>query len=1156
MPLRSLIIKLRQDPAQTELCQYLEQNAQAKARVTGLWGSAIPFFWAGVRETLRRPMLMITPTLEEARQLYDRFRLFLEHPDPEREELFLFPSREILPYEQALTDMDIEGERLEVLYRLVQGEKCVVIAAMEQVREVLPDPVWLLEKTITLTRGEYLDRDKFIASLLERGYVREPMVEGRGQFSVRGGILDCFPPADLAPWRIEFEGSEIVSIRRFHLRPEATAAPGTVTQALIHPARLFSLGAEEVKQGLADLDRQFGKQQVNTLRERMENQPQQPGLENFMPYFMPTARLLNYFSDNVLVVVDSPGAALKQAEQEDTRTQRLFGEHRIKERMLPKPHELFIPFEQVGQNLERMTCIQTGRLKQSVWPESDSCAEWSVVVKGTNPLRGNLELLIKEAQALKAKGLELNLVSHNHSEEKRLKQILAEHATQLQDPDLLGHFTFHIGHLSEGFQYPVCAFVLFTDQEIFNRHLGRPQPRRVKGSFYPSQPISDVLELKVGDLAVHRDHGVARYQGVVQLNIDGKQNEFVLLAYAGEEKLYVPTDQLRLVEKYIGGDHSPRINKLGTATWEKTKQRVRESVTEMAAKLLDIYAARQVHQAHVFQPDTALQKEFEGSFPYEETPDQARSIAEVKSDMESSKPMDRLICGDVGFGKTEVAMRAAFKAAQDGFQVAMLVPTTILADQHYATFQERMAAYPIRIELLSRFKSPTEQKNVLRDMAQGAVDIVIGTHKLLGREVTFNKLGLFILDEEQHFGVAQKEKLKKIRTMLDVLTLTATPIPRTLYLSLSGIRDISIIETPPLNRLPIRTYVMEFSEAAIREAILREMARGGQVFFIHNRVHNIGQMAERIKRLVPEARVAVAHGKMKQDQLEPVMERFIAKTEDILVSTTIVESGLDMPNVNTILINRADALGIAQLYQLRGRVGRADRQAYAYLFYPVGGAVTGDAEKRMLTLQEFTELGSGIKIAMRDMEIRGSGDVLGAEQSGQVTAVGFETYCSLLEEAVQELRGQRQEGPREVKISIPEDAFLPPEYVPDTMTRLNLYKRLSGVKKTQDLQALVKEIESRFGALPIPAQTLVQVAEIRLLALQINIREIQVGQQVMKLLWPRYYQPAADWVKRLFGTAKRRLRFIPGEQPGLEVGMPAKDLLSGVKKFLSELISM
>ncbi|MBN1594971.1 DEAD/DEAH box helicase, partial [candidate division FCPU426 bacterium] len=557
-----------------------------------------------------------------------------------------------------------------------------------------------------------------------------------------------------------------------------------------------------------------------------------------------------------------------------------------------------------------------------------------------------------------------------------------------------------------------------------------------------------------------------------------------------------------------------------------------------------------------FLPDTPLQKEFEEAFPYEETPDQARAIDEVKRDMESSRPMDRLICGDVGFGKTEVAMRAAFKTVQDGMQVAVLVPTTILADQHFATFRERMAVYPIRIELLSRFKNTAEAKKILRDVGQGAVDIVIGTHRLFARDVRWHRLGLLILDEEQHFGVAQKENMKKLRTTVDVLTLTATPIPRTLYLSLSGIRDISIIETPPLNRLPIRTYVMEFSEAVIREAVARELARGGQVFFIHNRVHSIGWMAERLKHLVPGARIAIAHGKMKKDQLEPVMERFMARAEDVLVSTTIVESGLDLPNVNTILINRADALGIAQLYQLRGRVGRADRQAYAYLFYPQGGAVTSDAEKRLLTLQEFTELGSGIKIAMRDMEIRGSGDVLGPEQSGQVTAVGFETYCSLLEEAVRELRGQQQEGPADVRISIVQDAFLPSDYVPDTMTRLNIYKRLSGVKEEQDFKALDAEIEARFGALPPPARTLVQVAEIRLWARKLHLQEVAISKQAAKLLWPRCFQPRPEWLQHFSTGKKRQHRFLAGEQPGVEVVLGDEDLLINVKKLLLELNSL
>lgn len=1156
MPLRSLLTKLNQEPAFTDMCQYLTQTPKAKSWLTGLGGSAFPYFWAGVRENLRQPMLVLAPSLDEARTLYDQLRIFLEHPDPEREELYFFPGREVLPYEHALTDMDIEGERLEVLLRLGRGEKPVVVAAVEQARELLPAPAWLRDRCLHLAQGQYLDRDKLIQALVERGYAREAMVEARGQFAVRGGIVDIFPPADLSPWRIELEGSEVLSLRRFNLMPTEGAPPGPASEAVITPARLFAPSPEELKAGLKNLQQQHGVDRVKPLRAALEDNTHQPGADTYLPYFLPTAQLLDYVSPDAVLVVESPGLARKQAEQEDQRNHRLYLDHKVKEPLLPAPEALFISFDRLGERLGEFTTVQAGRLKQQAWPEAELQPEWSCVVKGTDPLRGNLDLLLREAQALRQQGLELHLVSHNPAEERRIKRVLAEHAAQLQNPDLLGHFTFHVGHLTTGFQFPTAKFVLFTDQEIFNRRLGRPKSRRLKGSAYPSQPVSDVLELKAGDLAVHRDHGLARYQGVVNLGIDGGEKEFVCLVYAGDEKLYVPTDQLRLVEKYIGGDGAARVNRLGTSAWEKTKQRVRESVTELARQLLDIYAARQVHQAHAFAPDTPWQKEFEETFPYEETPDQARAIAEVKADLESTRPMDRLICGDVGFGKTEVAIRAAFKAVQEGFQVAMLVPTTILADQHFATFRERLAAYPMRIELLSRFKTPAEQKIVLRDMAQGAVDIVIGTHKLLGKEVRFNKLGLFILDEEQHFGVAQKEKLKKIRSVVDVLTLTATPIPRTLYLSLSGIRDISIIETPPLNRLAIRTTVMEYSEAVIREAVVREMSRGGQVFFIHNRVQTIGRMAERVKELVPEARVAIAHGKMDKDELEPVMERFLARSIDILVSTTIVEAGLDLPNVNTILINRADALGIAQLYQLRGRVGRADRQAYAYLFYPAGGAVTKDAEKRMLTLQEFTELGSGIKVAMRDMEIRGAGDVLGPEQSGQVTAVGFETYCSLLEEAVRELRGQRQEGPAEVKISLPQDAFLPSDYVPDTMARLNLYKRLSGVKTEEELSALAREIESRFGALPPPARTLVDVAGVRLVARQARIREIHINPRSLLIKWPRYFQPPTALVERLLGSDKRRLRFIPGEQPGLEVGLAGGDLLTGAKKFLSELNSL
>jgi transcription-repair coupling factor (superfamily II helicase) len=1048
--------------------------------------------------------------------------------------------------------MDVEGERLEVLLRLARGERPVVVAAYEQAREVLADPVWLLERCMTLTVGQHVNLDSLAVSLLERGYVREPTIEARGQFAIRGGILDIFPPSDLAPWRIEFEGSEIFTIRRFHLQWDETAAsPAPVTEATIPPARMFSPSAAELKEGLANLDRSRGREMVKPLRERMQEDPGGPGQDIFLPFFVPTASFLEYWSKDVVVVAEAPGAGRVRSGEDDLRVARLYAEHKKREDVLPTPEELFCSFDALGETLLKHRLVQTGRLKQTAWVDDEKAPHWTTIIKGTDPMRGNLELLVAEAQVLQKQGLALNVVSNSRGEEQRLKQLLAERAADLKSPDLLGYFEFHLGSLSEGFQYPACRLVIFTDQEIFNRHLGRPKSRRVKGGSYPTQAVSDVFELKSGDLAVHRDHGIARYQGVVKLAIDGGEKEFVCLVYAGDEKLYVPVDQL--VEKYVGGEGSPRIHKLGTSAWEKAKQRVKESVTEMARQLLDIYATRQIQAAHAFAPDNTWMKDFENAFEYEETPDQVRAISEVKKDMESEKPMDRLVCGDVGYGKTEVAMRAAFKCVQDGLQVAVLVPTTLLADQHYATFKERMAAYPVRIEYLSRRKNPAEQKVILRDAAQGAVDILIGTHRILSEDVKFAKLGLMVVDEEQHFGVKHKEKMKKMRASVDVLTLTATPIPRTLYLSLSGIRDISVIETPPLNRLAIRTFVVEYSDEVVREAITREMARGGQVFFIHNRVQGIEIIAERIKRLVPEARVGVGHGQMSMAELEPVMERFMARSEDVLVATTIVESGLDFPNVNTILINRADAMGLSQLYQLRGRVGRSDRQAYAYLFYPLGGAITGVAEKRLTTLQEFTELGSGFKIAMRDLEIRGSGDVLGAEQSGQVQAVGFETYVQLLEEAVRELRGQKTENLSEVKISVPVDAFLPSDYVPDTILRLNIYKRISGAENAEQLSEIGRELENRYGKVPEPVLSLLDVAELKLLAREAGLEEVTVGPRTLQVKWRQWVKPKKDLVARLLEDPSRRVRFLPGDSTGMEMERPKTKLLASLKNILSEL---
>ena len=1155
MALRALLKHLKQDDIFKRFCKKIENEDKARVWLTGLWGSGQAFTLAGLRERLRKPMLLVMPSLEEARRVYDQLRVLLEHPDPQREELFLFPSREVLPYEQVLTDMEIEGERLEVLFRLLQGENLFVVTAWEQIQEALPEPISLLERNIVLTKGQHVDLEKLITQLVSNGYVRESAVEARGQIAVRGGIIDIFPPAELYPWRIELEGSEIISLRRFNLGVERVATAKIINEAVITPAKVITYTTSDIETGFSKLERMRGKELVKSLRNKLDSDMQLSVLDNYFPYFLPLATIFDYFSSDLVVVVDSPANILVKDKELKQRSEQIYKERKAKELLLPEPDKIFYSFEKIGNYLKNYILIETGRIKKTGWSESEDLPQWHMVLKSTIPLRGNLELLIREAQALEKQGLACHIISHNQAEEEKLRRVLAERAANLDLPDFLGKFEFHIGHLNEGFQYPAGKLVVFTDQEIFNRHLGRPKPRRKQLTGYASQPVANVLELKIGELAVHRDHGIARYQGIVKLDLSGGGEEFICLAYAGEEKLYIPMDQLHLVERYIGGENAPRITRLGSSSWEKAKQRVKESVAELARQLLDTYANRQIRSAHAFSPDSTLQNEFEASFAYEETPDQLRAIQEVKQDMEASRPMNRLICGDVGFGKTEVAMRAAFKAVQDGYQVAVLVPTTILATQHFTTFSERMAAYPIRIEGITRFKQIAQQKKILQDLAQGKLDIIIGTHRLLAKDVNYARLGLFIIDEEHHFGVAQKEKIKKIKKTIDVLTLTATPIPRTLYLSLSGIHDISVIETPPLSRLAIRTYVLEYSEAVIKEAILRELARDGQIFFIHNRVHNIGHIAERIKKLVPSARVAIAHGKMTRQELEPVIERFLARAEDILVSTTIVESGLDMPNVNTIIINRADTLGMAQLYQLRGRVGRADRQAYAYLLYPIGGTVTNDAEKRLNTLQEFTELGSGIKIAMRDMEIRGTGDILGPDQSGQVAAVGFETYCSLLEEAIAEIRGQKSEQELEVKITIPLDAYLPTEYIPDNVARLNIYKQISGFKNKEKIMFLKEELENRYGFLPLPAKNLLEISSLKILARVANIIEIKAIANKIQFFWSEKFiaKNNSSIIEKIPDIPGRKITFIPGEKPGAEIVRKSKDLLEEIKILLSEL---
>ncbi|MCX7919976.1 MAG: transcription-repair coupling factor, partial [bacterium] len=786
------------------------------------------------------------------------------------------------------------------------------------------------------------------------------------------------------------------------------------------------------------------------------------------------------------------------------------------------PDKLYARFTELEEYLISRTELYLSLLPEQIEDRTSKLAnrrigeiqQFELKMLSMESYRGQLDGFIAQLQKWQNEAYTVFIVCDNQGQLERLDELLKSKEVS---PEILHTAGFHprpndsgnaennklttfaplvqraaavyvtVGQLHTGFAIPEIKLAFITDREIFSRYTRVRHFRR----FHDGVPISTFIELTQGDYLVHEDYGIGKYLGIKKMNIDERESDFLLLEYADGDKLYVPIEQINRVQKYIAGEGIvPKLNHLGDKGWERTKQRAKEAIQQMAKELLELYGARQILTGHAFSPDTIWQREFEASFLFEETPDQLRAIQEVKENMEQPKPMDRLLCGDVGYGKTEVAIRAAFKAVLDKKQVAVLVPTTILAEQHYRTFSERLADYPIIVEMLSRFKSRKQQKDIISRIKQGTVDIVIGTHRLISNDIAFKDLGLLIIDEEQRFGVRHKEKLKQLRKEVDVLTLTATPIPRTLYMSLSGIRDISIINTPPEDRLPIITYIHRFSDTVIREAILRELNRGGQVYFVHNRVQNIAAIAEYLRKLVPEARIAIGHGQLPVKELERVMLAFIAKQYDVLVSSTIIESGLDIPNVNTIIINRADTFGLAQLYQLRGRVGRDRHQAYAYLLIPKDYTVSDIAEKRLLAIQEYTELGSGFRIAMRDLEIRGMGNLLGPQQSGHLEAIGFDLYCKLVEETIHALQGKPLPKRIETRLNLPVPAYFPASYIPDERQKFWIYRRLAELNSESELDETIAELKDRYGSFPPEAQTLVDLVRLRLRAAQLGISQV------------------------------------------------------------------
>ncbi len=1044
----------------------------------------------------RGPMLVIAPGHERARKLMEQLSLWLPPGVP----LYLFPEPDGLPYERLAPDPTTVQERLRVLLGLCQeGAPVVVASAWALVSRTLPREAFLAA-CHTLRAGQKVELSSLLSRWQALGYERETTVEVPGAMAQRGGILDIFPPASPHPFRLELSGNEIENLRAFD--PTTQRSLGPVEEAFITPARELLLPQGLDPQGLIAGLGLEGLREGERWREELEmllSGQWLPGFEFYSPLFN-GGGLLDYLHTSTVVALEEPEEIEQALKGLYEKAEELRAERAERGELPPAFPTPCFPWSEIEKKIASFPRLSLVRWDEESIPFSPPPSFGGQTAPMVAEIRGRLKdeyrIVVVSQQAPRLAELLWE------------KDILAPPLEALREPPAPGTLALVKGSLEGGFIYGDLA--LYSDKELFGftREWREPKKRPVR------RPLP--LDLRPGDYVVHVDHGIARFAGMARLGSGEEEREHLVLEYAEGDRVYVPSDQADRVGRYLGPTGvPPSLTRLGTQEWPRAKERAKKAAGDLARELLELYAARELLPGFAFAADSPWQWELETSFPYVETPDQLRAISDVKKDMEESRPMDRLVCGDVGYGKTEVALRAAFKAVQDGKQVAVLVPTTVLAQQHFQTFSQRLAPFPVRVELLSRFRSPQEQKEVIKGLKEGKVDIVIGTHRLLQKDVAFKDLGLVAVDEEQRFGVKHKERLKQMRKEVDVLTLSATPIPRTMHMALAGVRDMSTMETPPEERLPIKTYVAEREPRLVREAILRELERGAQVFFVHNRVKTIGRVAQDLRALVPEARFAIGHGRMAEEELERVMAEFGRGEHDVLVCTTIIESGLDLPRVNTLIVDDADRLGLTQLYQLRGRVGRAAERAFAYFLYQRGKRLTPQAQKRLQTIYEATELGAGFRIALRDLEIRGAGNLLGPEQSGQIGAVGFELYTRILSEAVEAQRAARTGLPTPPRtpaptISLPLPAHIPPGYIPDEGLRLSIYHRLAGIEDGEEVKDVEAELLDRFGPLPTPVKNLLYIVRIKALGAKTGVESIYEGKGQVVLKFRDGIKPPTD----------------------------------------------
>lgn len=1083
--------------------------------VSGCIDSQKPHLLYGIGRDFSNKII-VTFNEQRAREIYEEYLFFDSRA-------VYYPAKDILFYQSDIRGNVLTRERILALKRIAEGNGITLITTYDALMNKMPEPGQFIQAVRTYHVGDVIDLGQLREKLVDIGYEPVFQVESAGQFAIRGGIIDIFPLTEDNPYRIELWDDEIDSIRIFDV--ESQRSIENLDSMELYPATELVLSKEEKEEGVKrlreDADRLYKsyrkdmrteeayhiKTTVEELAESIEEGGNM-GIDAYLTYFCrECVSLLDYLAtEDTLVFLDEANRCLERGymtEQEFSESMK----HRLeKGYILPGQMETLYTCLEICARIEKRSGVALLALEQKI-KEFGSHSRFSLQARTIGAYNSSFELLVKDLKQYKKKGYSVILLSGSKTRAKRLAEDLMGEGLNCfysEDYDHTvkpGEIMAIYGKVKRGYEYPLLNFAVISESDIF----GQEKRKKKKSRLYEGEKIASFTELSVGDYVVHENHGLGIYRGIEKLEVDKTVKDYIKIEYDKGGNLYILATQLDMIQKYAGKDaKKPKLNRLGGGEWHKTKAKVKGAVEEIAKDLVELYAKRQENNGYVYGKDTVWQREFEEMFPFEETLDQEAAIEATKRDMESKKIMDRLICGDVGYGKTEIAIRAAFKAVQEGKQVVYLVPTTILAQQHYNTFAQRMKDFPVTVNLLCRFNTPGEQKKTIAELKRGMVDIVIGTHRVLSKDVEFKDLGLLIIDEEQRFGVAHKEKIKKMKENVDVLTLTATPIPRTLHMSLIGIRDMSVLEEPPMDRLPIQTYVMEYNEEMVREAISRELARGGQVYYVFNRVNQIEDVAAKVASLVPQASVQFAHGQMKEKELENIMYQFINGEIDVLISTTIIETGLDISNVNTIIIADADNMGLSQLYQLRGRVGRSNRTAYAFLMYKRDKMLKEVAEKRLAAIREYTELGSGFKIAMRDLEIRGAGNLLGVSQHGHMEAVGYDLYCKMLNEAVKQAKGIAVEESFETSIDLDIDAFIPSAYIPDEAQKLDVYKRIAGILDEEEKEEMTEELIDRFGDLPKPVENLLTVAQYKARAHRAYFTEIaQKGEEIRFTLFAR-----------------------------------------------------